>query len=120
MNLTKRNMPETMYRASRCCRILGNPMLLCEVAELLRYEARAAYLILRFLGKNRKTPTEISQGLHISLPAASITLRELRNVDLVRYETSGITREYWVKDRKVLDVLDALESLTKIMRKKRL
>lgn len=105
MKLTKHSMPETMYRASRCCRILGNP---------------TAYLILRFLGKNRKTPTEISQGLRISLPAVSVTLRQLRNVDLVRYETKGISREYWVKDRKVLDVLDALEALTKVMRKKRL
>lgn len=105
MKLTKHDMPETMYRASRYCRILGNP---------------TAYLILRFLGNNRKSPTEISEGLHVSLPAVSITLRELRNVDLVRYETKGVTKQYWVKDRKVLDVLDALQALAKVMRKKRL
>jgi DNA-binding transcriptional ArsR family regulator len=105
MKTTKANMPETMYRASRCCRILGNP---------------TAYLILRVLGTRRKTPTQISTALEISLSAVSFTLRQLRNVDLVRYETKGITKEYWVKDRKVLDVLHALEALTKIMRKKRL
>ena len=42
MKMTKHNMPETMYRASRCCRILGNP---------------TAYLILRFLGNNRRSPS---------------------------------------------------------------
>jgi DNA-binding transcriptional ArsR family regulator len=104
MKLTKHCMPETMYRASRCCRILGNP---------------TAYLILRFLGRNRQTPSAISQGLQLSLPAVSSTLRELRNVDLVRYETAGKTREYWLKDRKVLELLDALEALTRIMRRKR-
>lgn len=105
MKMTKHNMPETIYRASRCCRVLGNP---------------AAYLILRFLGNKSKSPSQISEGLRISLPAVSVTLRQLRNVDLVRYETKGITRDYWVKDPKVLDLLDTLEALTKIMRKKRL
>jgi DNA-binding transcriptional ArsR family regulator len=98
-------MPETMYRASRCCRILGNP---------------TAYLIVRFLGNRRKTPTEISLGLGLSLPAVSTTLRQLRNIDAVRYETSGKTRQYWVKDPGVLDVLSALEALVRTMRKKRL
>ena len=46
--MTKQTMPETMYRASRCCRILGNP---------------TAYLILRCLGAKRKTPGDISQEL---------------------------------------------------------
>lgn len=105
MKATKANMPETMYRASRCCRILGNP---------------TAYLTLRFLGTNRRTPTQISEALEISLPSVSFTLRQLRNIDLVRYETKGMGREYWIKDRKVLDVLEALEALTRIMRKKRL
>lgn len=104
MKMTKHNMPETMYRASRCCRILGNP---------------TAYLILRFLGTKHKTPSEIGQGLHLTLPAVSITLRQLRNLDLVRYETKGITREYWVKDPKVPDILSSLEAWVKSVRKKR-
>jgi len=103
--MTKHNMPETMYRASRCCRILGNP---------------TAYLILRFLGHNRRTPSQISEAVEVSLPAVSITLRELRNMDLVRYETKGISREYWVKDRKALDILSTLEAWVKSVRKKRL
>jgi len=105
MKMTKHNMPETMYRASRSCRILGNP---------------TAYLMLRFIGTRRKTPTEISQGLEVSLSVVSVTLRQLRNLDLVRYETKGKTKEYWVKDRKVLDILFTLEACVKTVRKKRL
>jgi len=45
-------------------------------------------------------------------------MRELRNVDLVRYETKGITKEYWVKDPKVLEILSTLEAWVKSMRKK--
>jgi len=103
MKMTKQDMPETMYRASRCCRVLGNP---------------TAYLILRFLDTKRKTPTKVSQALRLSLPAVSFTMRELRNVDLVRYETKGITKEYWVKDPKVLEILSTLEAWVKSMRKK--
>ena len=105
MGLNKKNMPETLYRASRCFRVLGNP---------------TAYLILRFLDTKRKTPAEISRGLDVSLPSVSITLRHLRNVDLVRYETKGRTREYWVKDAGVLEILSALEAWVGTTRKKRL
>ena len=105
MKLTKRTMPETMYRASRCCRILGNP---------------TAYLILRFVGEKRKTPSEIAAGLQMNLPTISATLRQLRNVDLMRYETRGMSRDYWVKDSGVLQTLDSLEKWVGVMRKKRL
>ena len=71
-------MPETMYRASRCCRVLGNP---------------TAYLIVRSLGKVRKTPSQISKELQVPLPTVSMTLRHLREVDLVRYETKGKKRK---------------------------
>jgi len=104
MKATKANMPETMYRASRCCRTLGNP---------------TAYLILRILGASRMTPTEISEVVEMSLSSISFTLRQLRNLDLVRYETRGIHKEYWIKDRKILDVLADLEKWVGAMRKKR-
>lgn len=105
MKISKHNMPETMYRASRCCRILGNP---------------TAYLIVRFLGTSRKAPTQISEAVGVSLSAVSFTLRQLRNLDLVRYETKGITKEYWVKDSKVLDILSTLEAWVRTMRKKQI
>ena len=104
MTMTKQNMPETMYRASRCCRVLGNP---------------TAYLILRCLGGSRKTPGELSRALHIRLTTISMTLRHLRQTDMIRYETKGNTKEYWIKDRKVLGILAALEEWVESVREKR-
>jgi DNA-binding HxlR family transcriptional regulator len=102
--LTKQDMPETLYRASRCCRTLGNP---------------TAYLVLRCLDAARKTPGDLSRELRIPLPTISSTLRHLRQLELVRYETRGIRKEYWVKDAKILGVLDALEEWVERMRGKR-
>jgi DNA-binding transcriptional ArsR family regulator len=96
-------MPETLYRASRCCRTLGNP---------------TAYLILRSLDRHKKTPSELSREIGVSVPAISVTLRHLREMDLVRYETKGQSKDYWIKDRKVLKILDALEAWVETMRTK--
>ena len=104
MAVTKHDMPETMYRASRCCRVLGNP---------------TAYLILRCLDARRMTPGRLSSELRIPLTTISTTLRHLREMDLVRYETTGRTKEYWVKDIRVVKMLDAVESWVETMRKKR-
>ena len=104
MAVTKQNMPETMYRASRCCRILGNP---------------TAYLILRCLSTSRKTPGDLSNELRMPLTTISMTLRHLRQMDLVRYETKGRTKEYWIKDRKVLIILNTIEEWVQAMREKR-
>jgi DNA-binding HxlR family transcriptional regulator len=95
MGMTKEHMPETLYRASRFCRVLGNP---------------TAYLILRSLGSSRKTPSELSRELHIRLTTMSMTLRHLRQMDLVRYQTREKTKEYWVKERKILGILGAIET----------
>jgi len=103
MKPTKEGMPETMYRASRCCRVLGNP---------------TAYLLLRCIGRERKTPSELSDTTRISLTTVSMTLRHLRELDLVRYEALGTRKLYWVKDPGVLDVLDSLEGFVERMRKK--
>lgn len=103
MGLTKREMPETMYRASRCCRVLGNP---------------TAYLVIRCLGGERKTPSELCKLLRVPVPTISITLRHLRQVDLVRYEAKGKTKNYWLKDQKILDVLDSFEDWVEAMRKR--
>ena len=103
MSITKQTMPETMYRASRCCRMLGNP---------------TAYLILQCLGQNRKTPGELSRELRAPVSTISMTLRHLRQLDLVRYETKGNTKEYWIKERKILAILSLLEQWVESMRKK--
>lgn len=104
MGITKQNIPETMYRASRCCRVLGNP---------------TAYLILRCLDTSRKTPSDLSDALHIPLTTISMTLRHLRQIDLVRYQTKGRTKEYWIKDRKVLRILNTTEEWVESVREKR-
>ena len=90
-----------MYRASRCCRVLGNP---------------TAYLVVRSLGAKRKTPGELSQSLHVPVTTISMTLRHLRQVDLVRYEARGNTKHYWLKNRNVLDILNSFENWVETMR----
>lgn len=96
-------MPETQYRASRVCRILGNP---------------TAYQIIRTLGRARKTPSELASAIGVSIQTISLTLRTLRNIDIVRYEPKLNQRVYWLKDAAVLRVLDGLEQCVEHMRKK--
>ena len=97
----KRKMPETQYRASRVCRILGNP---------------TAYQIVRALGRSKKTPSELSNMVGVSIQVISVTLRTLRNIDVVRYEPRAKQRLYWLKDTAVLRVLDDLEKYVERMR----
>lgn len=101
MSLHKESMPETMYRASRLFRVLGNP---------------TAYLILRSLGSGRKTPGELSEELDINPTTISGTLRNLRQVDLVRYLTDGSHKIYWLKEPDVEDVLEEADSLVERIR----
>ncbi|MFC1479176.1 ArsR/SmtB family transcription factor [Planctomycetota bacterium] len=104
MKSRTKNMPETMYRASRYFRVLGNP---------------TAYMILRTLEHDRKTPGELSEELGKSLETISITLRHLRQINMVRYQAKGRTKEYWIKDKGVLELLNKSEELVERMRKKR-
>jgi DNA-binding transcriptional ArsR family regulator len=89
-----RNIPETQYRASRVCRILGNP---------------TAYQTIRILGNSFKSPSELAREIDVSVSTMSITLNNLRNIDVVRYEPHLNQRIYWVKDSAVLSILDSLE-----------
>lgn len=96
-------MSETQYRASRVCRILGNP---------------TAYQILTVLHGSRRTPSEVAREMRISLPLASATLRILRNIDVVRYETKGKEKIYWIKDETILEICVKLEKFVSRMRLK--
>ncbi len=102
--MEKGKMPEDEYRISRVCRVLGNP---------------TALLALCVLGRRRLTPGELSREMKVSVWTVSHTLRKLRAVDLVRYETQGRRREYWVKDEKVLAFLEAGRRLVKKVRRQR-
>jgi DNA-binding transcriptional ArsR family regulator len=97
-------MPETMDRASRLFRVLGNP---------------TAYLILRCLGAGRKTPEEMSAEPGIHPTTISGTLRNLRQVDLVRYLARGRHKGYWLKEKAVGRLLNEAEALVETMREKR-
>jgi len=103
MTARKESMPETWYRASRCCRVLGNP---------------TAYLIMKSLSEGQKSPTQLAEEIGLSVSTASITLRHLREVDLVRYLTDGEKKLYWVKDPKALQVMGLMESFVEAMREK--
>jgi len=97
-------MLETHYRASRFCRVLGNP---------------TAYQIVKLLVKSKKTPTELAQKIDLSLKTISDTLRHLRQVDLVRYETKSKNKLYFLKDESLPQILLNIEAYVEKMRVKK-
>jgi len=94
-------MPETHYRASRFCRVLGNP---------------TAYQLLHMLRKKEQTPTELSGKIGLSVTAVCDTLRHLREINLVRYKTQDKYKVYFLKDRSLPQVLSTIEKYVKRMR----
>lgn len=103
MKISRKLMPETMYRASRFFRVLGNP---------------TAYLILKLLADKELTPGELAAGLEVPVTTVSSTLRHLRQTDLVRYESRSRCRTYRIKDREVVRMLATAERLVGVMRNK--
>ena len=103
VNPRSTHMSETMYRASRYFRVLGNP---------------TAYLIVRSLEQGPKTPGALGRELGRTVTTVSKTLRHLRQVNLVRYETKGVIKEYRLKDKEVLALLEKGELLANKMRSK--
>lgn len=90
-------MPETEYRASRICRVLGNP---------------TAYQIIKLLIiSGKKQPAEIADELGLTLTLVSYTLRTLRNVDLVRYDINKNKKVYWLKEDALAEICDGLEAV---------
>ena len=83
---------------SRIFRVLGNP---------------TAYQIIKFLAKGKKKPSEIAAELRLSPPTVSTTLRNLRQLDLVRYENLKDGKVYFIKDEMIVLVLDKVELLVK-------
>ena len=94
-------MPETEYRASRVCRMLGNP---------------TAYQVVKSLFKCAKTPSQLAQEIGLSVSTISDVLRNLRNVDLIRYEVKTQERVYWIKRPLVINILLNLERLVENIR----
>ncbi len=96
--MKRSKIPEIHYRASRICRVLGNP---------------TAYEILHLLKNNALRPEEIAAKMGLSTSTVSLTLRSLRHLDLVRYMVKWKKRIYWIKDDKVLSVMADLEKLVR-------
>jgi transcription initiation factor IIE alpha subunit len=76
-------MEEKLYRQSRLCRLLGNPVAYSIVAVLLDH--------------GEMTPTQIAKAVGRSLARVSALLGTLRVADLVRYESAGGHTKYRVK-----------------------
>ncbi len=102
--MERRQLSETEYRSSRVCRVLGNP---------------TAYQILKILTKGRKTVSEIADIIGLSVKTISYTLKTLRQVDLVRYDTRSNNKIYFLKDRAVFAILNSIEDYTEKMRTKK-
>lgn len=97
-------MPETEYRGSRLCRILGNP---------------TAYQIIKLLMRNKASVSQLTQRIGLSLQTISDTLKNLRNVDLVRYETVGKRKIYFLKDDSLSALIKSIEIFVQRMRVKK-
>lgn len=94
-------MPETEYRASRVCRMLGNP---------------TAYQVIKSLFKCEKTPSQLAHEIGVSVATISDVLRNLRNIDVVRYEVKTNERVYWIKKPVVVEILLKLEKFVETIR----
>ena len=91
------DMPETQYRASQVCRVLGNPKAFQIIKELRRMDSA--------------TPSELAPKVNRSLSTVCSHLKTLREVQLVRYQKDGKNTIYRIKNRQVEKVMDRLEAL---------
>lgn len=99
----RKKISELHYRSSRICRVLGNP---------------TAYEILKTLSKSKKRPSEIAHDFGLSLPTICASLRSLRQLDLVRYETKSDGKLYFIKNATILSVMNQIEHLVKRIKTK--
>lgn len=97
-------MPETQYRGSRFCRVLGNP---------------TAYQILTSLMKRPASPSDLQREIGLSIQTISDTLRKLRNIDVVRYDTVDKNKIYFIKDKTLIPIVKNIEKFVKRMRVKK-
>jgi len=58
----------------------------------------------------------LAGGLNATVYAVSVALRMLRQIDVVRYETDGNRKRYWLKHPELLRVLVQLEKVVDRMR----
>ncbi len=88
-------MEETWYRASRLCRILGNPT--------------AFQILLALEREGPLTPGVLARRVGRTVATVSLTLAKLRAVELVRYDAAGGRPRYRLKqDRETRTLLTVL------------
>jgi DNA-binding transcriptional ArsR family regulator len=89
-------MEERVYRQSRLCRLLGNPL---------------AFAVVNVLGESKElSPSEIARAVGRSVSRVSHVLAALRLAEVVRYETDGRQTRYRLKHpRETHQLLQALE-----------
>jgi DNA-binding transcriptional ArsR family regulator len=76
-------MEERVYRQSRLCRLLGNPL---------------AFAVVNVLGESKElSPSEIARAVGRSVSRVSHVLAALRLAEVVRYETDGRQARYRLK-----------------------
>ena len=76
-------MEEKVYRQSRLCRLLGNPM---------------AFAVVNALRESKElSPSEIARAVGRSVSRVSHVLAALRLAEVVRYETDGRQAHYRLK-----------------------
>ncbi len=79
-----------------------------------------AYQVVRYLIRKKKaSPTEIADVVGLSLQTICDTLRNLRNVDIVRYETLSKSKIYFIKESKMVDILNDIEDFVQRLRVKK-
>jgi len=88
-------MEEPVYRQSRLCRLLGNPL---------------AFAIVRLLTKNNDVNTsQIARAVGRSVSRVSHVLAALRMTEVVRYQIDGKQARYRLKHpREIRQILKAL------------
>lgn len=97
------DMPEIEYRASRLCRLLGNPK---------------TYAVLKTLRKLKfATPSTLATALKRNVSTVSTHLRNLRNLDLVSYQKKGKECIYWVKSVRIFKIIESIEDYIRYLRK---
>jgi len=98
---------ETVYRQSRLCRVLGNPL---------------AFTVVQILAENGEmSPSQIAAVVGRSVARVSNVLAALRLAEVVRYETKGRKARYRLKHpretRKLLAALGSFIESTSAVRR---
>ena len=90
-------MEEKVYRQSRLCRLLGNPI---------------AFAVVDVLRESKElSPGEIARAVGRSVSRVSHVLAALRLAEVVRYETDGRQARYRLKHpRETRQLLNALSN----------